>query len=410
MVNGTTYLATIDNGDIDAWTFPANAGDDIVVRAGETITGSTLLPWLRLYGPDGVLLDADFNASAAEVTTRATKSGLFLVVIADGSGGSGGIGNYRISLAKSGTQPTISGSDEGGPMVNGTTYLAAIETGDVDQWTFSAKTGDSIIVRMGETTAGSRLLPWLRLYGPNGVLLNSDFNAGAAEVSARATNSGLFSVVAADGSGGLAGTGNYRISLVKTGEPLVISGNDEGGLMTGIGTYEGLIDVGDIDAWTFTACAGDILNISLAEVPVNSALLPWLRLYGHDGTLLKSVFSNGTTGIPNFRAPNSGYYTVVIGDGNGGLSGTGNYRLTVNGLSAGLKLCPLHIADGNITVEGIGGVPGTSLSIMTTTDLNTPRANWTPLTTGQFDQFGVFSHSKVYDAGEPQRFFLIQLP
>ena len=75
MVNGTTYLGTIETGDIDAWTFTANAGESIVVRMGE-VTSSTLTPQLRLYGPDGVLLDSILSGvfvAAAEVSAEAER-------------------------------------------------------------------------------------------------------------------------------------------------------------------------------------------------------------------------------------------------------------------------------------------------------------------------------------------------
>jgi len=80
---------------------------------------------------------------------------------------------------------------------DGTSYLATIETGDIDPWTFSANAGEYVIVRMGEVTT-TGFTPWLRLYSPNGVLLDQDFNAGAAEVAFRATNSGVSAVVVGD--------------------------------------------------------------------------------------------------------------------------------------------------------------------------------------------------------------------
>src|SRR5436309_4306907 len=129
------------------------------------------------------------------------------VMVNDNSAGRLGTGNYRISLAKTGSAPVISSTDEGGPMVNGATYLATIDTGDIDAWTFTANAGESIVVRMGETLTSS-LTPQLRLYGPNGVLLDSAFGLVAAEVSARATNSGTFLVVAGDLTAGWTGTGN----------------------------------------------------------------------------------------------------------------------------------------------------------------------------------------------------------
>jgi hypothetical protein len=409
LTNGTTYLATIDTGDVDAWTFTANAGESIAVWMGEVTAGSTLIPWLRLFGPDGALLGNDFNVAAAEVTVRATNSGTFTVIVADGNNGRFGTGNYRLSMAKTGSGLAISPSDEGGVLTNGTTYLATIDTGDVDAWTFTANAGENIIVRVGETATGT-LIPWLRLFGPNGVLLGGDFNAAAAEVTARATNSGTFTVIVADGNNGRFGTGNYRLSLVLAGSPMVASPGDEGGPMTGAGAYDGTIDTGDIDAWTFTACAGDIISLNVTELVPGSTLTPWIRLYGWDGVLLRTLSGLATAQLTNFPAPASGTYTVVVGDGNNGVAGTGTYRLTVNGLVDELRLCVPMISGANGNLTAIGGVSGAAFILLTTTDVATPPGLWTPALTGQFDQFGVSSMTNVFNPLEPQRFFLLQTP
>jgi len=373
---------------------------------GETAT-ATLTPQLRLYGPDGVLLGSSSSGAAAEVSARATNSGTFLVVAGDLTAGWTGTGNYRISLAKTGSAPVISQSDEGGPMVNGTTYLATIDTGDIDAWTFTANAGESIVVRMGETTTS--LTPQLRLYGPDGMLLDSTFSGAATEVSARATNSGTFLVVAGDLTAGWSGTGNYRISLAKTGEPLVISSNDEGGAMTGAGVYDGTIDTGDIDAWTFTVCAGDVISINVTELVSGSTLTPQLRLYGRDGVLLKSLSGAATAQFTNYVAPASGTYTVVVSDLTAGWAGTGTYRLTVNGLSDELKLCLPVVSGTNVNVVGIGGLPGAPYTLLTTTNVAMPLILWTALT-NQFDQFGVINITNVFNPREPERFFLLRTP
>src|SRR4030095_10659330 len=99
----------------------------------------------------------------------------FLVVIGDGNVGRVGSGNYRLSLAKTGSPLAISANDEGGSLTNGVTYLGSIETGDMDPWTFIAQTGESFVVRVGET-ATSTLVPWLRVFGPNGLQLDESFN------------------------------------------------------------------------------------------------------------------------------------------------------------------------------------------------------------------------------------------
>jgi predicted RNA-binding protein with TRAM domain len=410
LINGTSYLATIDVGDVDAWTVNAVAGETIVARMGESSTGTTLLPWLRLFGPDGSLLSADFNASAAEVTARATNSGVFLLVVGDGNSGRGGSGDYRLSAVISGSPVTISAGDEGGEVINGSSYLATIEVGDIDGWTFSADVGENILVRMGETAAGSTLLPWLRLYGPDGVLLDADFNAAAAEVSFRATNSGIFTVVATDGNSALGGTGNYRLSMAKAGSPLSISDGDEGGPMDGSGEYEGTIDIGDVDAWTFTACAGETISLSVTELVAGSPLNPWIRLYGWNGELLRSSFGAASGQITNFVAPASGTYTVVVGDGSSTIGAAGTYRLSANGLLDQLRFCPPFFSGDGGTLMAIGGVAHEPFTLLSSTDAGLLLSQWTPLVVGQFDLYGVVTFTNVYDPAEDQRFFVLQRP
>jgi hypothetical protein len=410
LISGESYLATIDVGDVDAWTVNAVTGETIVARMGESSSGTTLLPWLRLFGPDGSLLSQDFNASAAEVTARATNNGTFLLVAGDGNSGRGGIGNYRLSAVVTGSPVSITAGDEGGDMVNGTTYLATIEVGDIDGWTLSADVGENILVRMGEMEVGSGLLPWLRLYGPDGVLLGADFNAAAAEVSFRATNSGIFLVVAGDGNNGLGGSGNYRLGMAKAGSPLSISDGDEGGSMDGSGDYEGTIDIGDVDAWTFTACVGETISLSVTELVAGSPLTPWIRLYGWNGELLQSSFGAASGQISDFVAPASGTYTVVVGDGTSTIGAAGTYRLTVNGLRDQLRFCPPLFSGDGRTLMVIGGAAHEPFTLLSSTDASLPLSEWTEVVVGQFDLYGVAIFTDVYDPEEEQRYFVLQRP
>lgn len=409
LTNGLTYVAAIEAGDLDAWAFTAEVGESIVIRTGETTSGSSLTPWLRLYGPSGALLGADFGAAAAEVATRATNSGQFLAVIGDGSNGRAGVGNYRISMAKTGGELKISSGDEGGPLVNGLAAIASISTGDIDAWTFTANLGDSIVLRAGEAAGAGGLTPWLRLYGPDGAFLGADFGSAAAEVAIRATNSGTFLVVASDGSNGLGGSANYRLGLVKSGSPLVAPSDGEGGPMSGTNEYYGAITAGELDAYSFTACAGDPLTFAITEQPSGVALVPWLRLYGRDGVLLKSASGSASAAIKTFYAPHGGTYTLVVGDGSNGLSGTGSYHLTVNGLSTGLKLCAPLLSGQDAVIQAVGGEPAGQFVLLTATNVAAPLGEWTPLQTNQFSEFGVM-HFTNSTSGEPWRFFSIQTP
>jgi hypothetical protein len=179
--------------------------------------------------------------------------------------------------------------------------------------------------------------------------------------------------------------------------------------LNGSGTYDGTIDTGDLDVFYFTACAGDSLVLQMDELVSGSSLTPWLRLYGRDGVLIKSVLG-AATALISVTATNSGIFTLVAGDGNGALSGTGSYRLTVNGLSAGLKLCLPVFSGTNVNLAGIGGTTNATFILFTQTNVTAPLALWTPILTNQFDQFGVFNRTNVSRRSEVQRYFRLIEP
>ena len=330
MTNGAMHTGTIDAGDLDVWTFNANSGDAIVVRMGEiTDTSGNFTPWVRLYSPDGTLLDSGFGASAGEVSVTATNSGTFIVVAGDGNGALSGTGTYRLTLAKTGAPVVVSAGDDGGPMTNGVMHTGTTDTGDLDIWTFTANTGDALVIRIGKITDTSgNFTPWIRLYGPNGKLLGSGFGASAGEVAVTATNSGTFLIVASDGNGALSGSGDYRLTLAKTGDPVLVSTGDEGGPMTNGVMHTGTIATGDLDVWTFSATSGDALVVRIGEITDTNTFTPWVRIYGPNGKLLDSGFG-ALAGEVTVTATNTGTFIVVASDGNGALSGSGNYRLTL---------------------------------------------------------------------------------
>src|ERR1039457_6651645 len=249
-----------------------------------------------------------------EVTVQATESGTFTVVIGDGSSSTstslGDSGDYQLTLAKTGSPIVVSPGDEGGPMTNGVMHTGAVSVGELDDWSFTAQAGQALVVRAGRISG--TLWPWVRLYGPDGVEVGG--NAGGTtvnEVTVQATESGTFTVVIGDGSSStstsLGDSGDYQLTLAKTGSPIVVSPGDEGGPMTGIDVYDGNIDIGDLDVWSFTAFSGNTISINVTELVSGSPLVPWVRLYGRDGTLLKSVSGTATAGFV-MSAPATGSY------------------------------------------------------------------------------------------------------
>jgi len=79
-------------------------------------------------------------------------------------------------------------------------------------FTFTACFGDNIPLRLEDLTGTSQFTPWLRLYGPNGALLNSAVSAAAAQFTRQAPANDTYLVVVADGAANIGGAGTYRLT------------------------------------------------------------------------------------------------------------------------------------------------------------------------------------------------------
>lgn len=413
MTNGVAHHGSLPIGDLDLWNFSASAGDSIVIKMGQiTDTNNNFDPWIRLYGPDGQLLDSEQSATAVEATFRATNSGTFLVVVGNNPYYSDGASaTYLLTLAKTGDPIVVSTGDEGGALTNGITHQGNLPIGDLDLWNFTANKGEAIVIRMGQLTETNNFDPWLRLYGPDGKLLASDQATYVAEVVFRATNSGTFLVVAAnDPYYSDAGSGLYFLTLAKTGGALATSAGDEGGSLTGSGLYNGTISVGDLDAFSFTACAGDFISLHVEETSQTNNFDPWIRLYGPTGLLIGSAFGTTSADVSSV-ATNTGSYLVLIANNDyNNNAGSGTYAFSVNGLTDGLKLCPPGVTGTNATVSGVGGDAGATYILFTHTNVTDTFSLWTPLQTNQFDVFGIFYYTNFFSRAEARRFFRLIEP
>ena len=109
------------------------------------------------------------------------------------------------------------------------------------------------------------------------------------------------------------------------------------------------------------------------------------------------------------RATNSGPFTLLVTDGSSTGIGSGNYRLDVEGLYAGVKLClPLRSA-GNLNFNGAGGPPGLDYIVTTSTNVLAPRELWTPVLTNQFGAYGEVNFTQPYDPSVIEQFFRLLL-
>jgi hypothetical protein len=185
MTNGGDHAGTNSLGDLDMWSFTANAGDNLVLRLGTVGFDGNL----RLYGPNGALLKTAASSTDAELAYTATNSGIFTALVS--SYFSAGTGTYVLCLAQFPETFIVPSGDQGGAMTGSASYVGTITLGDLDLWAFTACTGDSINLLLNPTNFTGNLA----LYGPNGALLKTATSAATAAIAYTATNCGTFAVL-----------------------------------------------------------------------------------------------------------------------------------------------------------------------------------------------------------------------
>jgi hypothetical protein len=331
LTNGGVHSGEILRGDLDAWTFSATAGDRIAVRIGEITDSDDFRPWIRVWAPNGATLGSAFGVAAAELgDVLAPVTGTYLVLVASADPGVDGTGTYRLTLARTGAAVTVSSGDQGGALSNGGLRTGEIVRGDLDVWTFAATAGERIAVHIGEITETDDFRPWIRLWAPNGATLGSSFGLAAAELGdVIAPVTGTYLVVVGSADVDLDGTGSYRLSLARTGAAVTVSGGDQGGPIAFGALRAGEIVRGDIDVWTFTATAGDVITVQINETAEADDFRPWIRVWASTGATFGSAFGLAAAAIGPVTVPVTGTYFVIVGSADPGVDGSGSYTLQV---------------------------------------------------------------------------------
>jgi hypothetical protein len=99
------------------------------------------------------------------------------------------------------------------------------------------------------------------------------------------------------------------------------------------GNHVAVLQVGGLDAWTFTATKNDGIAVCLGKVGSGSDPIfgPWIRLQAPDGTLLTqdAEGSNSTSATVSARAPLTGTYTVLVANNYSNQSAPVSYVITL---------------------------------------------------------------------------------
>jgi hypothetical protein len=310
---GQTLAGSIDvPAEMDAYTFSANAGDVVLARMSKT--SGELYARVRLFGPDGAELDDQNSVTSAEIGGLALPSdGSYTLLASDGSNGTR-TGAYSIYLQRP-NAPGNASAISFGQTLPGSIAAPA----EMAAYTFSASAGDVVLARMSK--ASGEIYARVRLFGPDGAELDDQNSVTSAEIGDYTLpGDGSYTLLASDGLEGVH-TGTYYIYLQRLNVPGGTTAMDFGQ------TLAGSIEVpAEMDTYTFSANAGDVLLAQMSRASAVEELYSRLRLYGPDGAKLVDRTSVTMAEIEDYTLPSSGSYTLLASDGYDGTH-TGAYSI-----------------------------------------------------------------------------------
>lgn len=217
-------------GDQDVWTLVGVSAGDSLVIAARNLSPGGFVPAFLLTGPTS-FDQLFFNTSTASVVRlRTTESGTFTLA-ATHDQFSTLTGSYQIVVLKVPGANAVPGGDQGGSMTTGVTVTGQVPVGDLDHWTFTGCAGATPRVLLSETApnAANSFNPALKLYGPDGALLEEVADTTVVDVTTTAlTATGTYTAVVYSALGSNALPSDYTLAVNGTcgSVPLPVGNSD----------------------------------------------------------------------------------------------------------------------------------------------------------------------------------------
>jgi trimeric autotransporter adhesin len=225
---GEYKTGLIDKGDLDGYTFDANAGDIVSILMG-TVTdysggsssSSIFTPQVELIEPDGIRTSV-YNSYSTTASINAKKlrlSGRYLIITRAGSGNYAA--EYSLCLMKNPGTVVNEPGDDTVQILPGQYKTGLIDKGDLDGYTFNANAGDVVNISMYLSSNNSDFVPKVEMIAPDGTRTVSP--SGSSSTTSSITNknitiSGTYLIIARDYNDTSDGT--YTLTMQKTGTTL----------------------------------------------------------------------------------------------------------------------------------------------------------------------------------------------
>jgi hypothetical protein len=310
---GQTLAAqAIDPGGFASFSIPAQAGDVLVCRA--TQTSGSLWPLIRLHDPSGWLVDSNSGTVTAELSRTLSSSGSYTILVGDGFNGTY-LGAFSLFVQQTNRPGASLDANLGSTMFGSIDGPAVMRT-----FSIPAVSGHVIFARM--TRSSGKVWPMMRLYDPNGVLLQQESSSVSTDLTRAVSVTGNHTLLVGDGFNGTY-TGQYSLFTQSLTHPA-----NAGELGTGTNLVDNIGAPGVMKSYRLTMPPAAPSVLSLRMTRTDGSLWPLIRLYDAYGNKLAEAYNSSNT-VLSAVVQSSRTYTVVVGDGfNGTL--TGGYTLDWN--------------------------------------------------------------------------------
>ncbi len=344
--------------DVDEYTFSASAGDIVSIGLAQ-ITGFDAGIQARavLFDPNGTEIQNWLANAQPEYTLPSTGTYLIQVQAENVHRA----GTYALGLE--GVSPVTPGATA---LSLGSLVTDAIDApADVDEYTFSASAGDVVSIALAQITGfDAGIQARAVLFDPNGTEIQNWLANAQPEYALPSTGTYLIQVQAEDvHRAGTYALGLEGVSPVTPGATALSLGS----LVT-----DAIDAPADVDEYTFTASAGDIVSIALAQITgFDAGIQARAVLFDPNGTEIQNWLANAQ---PEYTLPSTGTYLIQIQAEN--VHRTGTYALGLEGVSpvtpgaTALTLGATHSgtidAPADVDVLTFAGTSGSSVTITLT--------------------------------------------
>ena len=272
---GEPVTASLDaRGEIDVYSFEAQAGDVVRIRMKELETA--LEPRIEVFDSNGTFLSSEESSTVVTVGVQVEASGTFFVMLSDRMRdpfGNFGTGSYEVSLLR--LQDLLSGAVSVGFEE---TVAASIDvSGEFDVYSFEAQAGHVVRIRITRDT-GSDVRPLVHVFNSDGTLLASAARGTQVNLDMRVESSGTFFILMNDQEERR--TGGYTVSLIRLDNLMgaVPLGFDDP-------VAASLESRRETDVYSFEAKSGDLVRIRMTVLG-RTIQHPRIEVFDSEGTFL----------------------------------------------------------------------------------------------------------------------------